>query len=157
MSSAPPNPLPVVLPWVIAGIALFVIASIAGVGTAYLLTTANAVPTVDPARLPSPTVRPTAPPSGRASATPGSSVTAAPTASVTPTSTAVPTDTPAPSPTETAAGPSPTPISYIVKRGDRLGDIAAQFGVTVDAIVELNKLKNPDHIEVGQVLLIPVP
>jgi len=45
----------------------------------------------------------------------------------------------------------------VVKAGDRLRAIAEQFGVTVDSIVELNHLKNPDHIEVGQVLLIPVP
>jgi hypothetical protein len=36
-------------------------------------------------------------------------------------------------------------------------DIAARFGVTVDAIVLLNHLDNPNRIEAGQILLIPLP
>jgi len=44
---------------------------------------------------------------------------------------------------------------YRVQRGDTLQGIAAKFGVSVDAIVELNELENPDAIRVGQILLIP--
>ena len=149
MSSPPQNRWLAVLPWVIAGIALFVIASLGGFGAAYFLSTGQAVATVDPAKLPTPTPVPTPTP---APATPIPNATPTPAASSTPT--AAPTASTAPS---ESAGPSSSPVSYVVQRGDRLSDIAAQFGVTVDAIVELNHLDNADHIEAGQVLLIPVP
>jgi LysM repeat protein len=45
--------------------------------------------------------------------------------------------------------------TYVVKDGDTLASIAAQFGVAEEAIVQLNGLSNPDDIEAGQVLLIP--
>ena len=44
---------------------------------------------------------------------------------------------------------------YTIASGDSLSKIASKFGVTVDEIVELNKIKNPDRIEVGTVILIP--
>jgi LysM repeat protein len=144
-----PDPWPRVLPWVAAGALLFGIAAVAGFGAAYLVTSANAVPTVDPSRLPTPSPRPTP--------TPGPS-TPAPSATATPSASPTGTLTPGPVPSESATvRPSPTPIRYVVKRGDTLSEIAAQFGVSVDAIVELNHLDNPNRIEAGQVLLIPVP
>jgi len=80
--------------------------------------------------------------------TPTPTVTATATATVTPT----PTPTPTRSPTATA---TPEVTAYIVRPGDTLSLIAAQFGVTVEAIMEANGL--PDHmIRVGQELLIPV-
>lgn len=45
--------------------------------------------------------------------------------------------------------------TYIVKRGDTLGDIAKRFNTTVQAIMRINRISNPNRIEVGQVLLIP--
>ncbi|MCD6518314.1 MAG: LysM peptidoglycan-binding domain-containing protein [Anaerolineae bacterium] len=66
--------------------------------------------------------------------------------------TPIPTATPRPLPTPT---PIPTSAMYRVQRGDTLQGIAAKFGVSVDAIVELNELENPDAIRVGQILLIP--
>lgn len=42
--------------------------------------------------------------------------------------------------------------TYKVKRGDYLLRIAAQHDTTVGRLVKLNKIRNPDHIEVGQVL-----
>ena len=46
-------------------------------------------------------------------------------------------------------------IIYItVKRGDTLSEIARQYGTTVDEIVELNDISNPDLIYVGQQLEI---
>lgn len=153
MSSPPQNPWPAVLPWLIAGVALFTVAAVGGFGAAYLLSSGQAVATVDPARLPTPTPAPTPTP-GPATPTPA---TPAATATTTGPS-APPSTTPAASasPTE-PSGPSPSPISYVVQRGDRLANIADQFGVTVEAIVQFNNLDNPDHIEVGQVLLIPLP
>ena len=151
MSSSPSNPLPVLLPWLLAGVVLFIAAALGGFGAAYLLTSANAVPTVDPAHLPTPTP----------SATPIVTLTPVPSESGEPTASAPASPTPqssTPAPSESAEpSPESTPIRYVVKRGDRLTTIAAQFGVGVDEIVELNDLTDPDHIEVGQVLLIPVP
>lgn len=45
--------------------------------------------------------------------------------------------------------------SYIVQRGDTLGDIAAQHGLTVSDLARYNQLRNPNHLRVGQVLVIP--
>ncbi len=44
---------------------------------------------------------------------------------------------------------------YRVRPGDTLFEIAQRFGVSVDLIVQLNRIQNPDIIEVGQNLLIP--
>lgn len=46
---------------------------------------------------------------------------------------------------------------YTVKRGDTLSKIAAALGVTVESIVVLNGLANPDDIQSGQELKIPPP
>lgn len=44
---------------------------------------------------------------------------------------------------------------HIVKAGENLTTIAHQLGVSVEELVELNHLKNPNLIFVGQCLLIP--
>ena len=44
---------------------------------------------------------------------------------------------------------------YTVQRGDILAVIAADRGVTVEAIVDLNELESADAIQAGQVLEIP--
>jgi len=63
------------------------------------------------------------------------------------------------SPTPSTA-PSPTPNlnfeSYQIRPGDTLGAIATSFGVTVEAIIGANNLTNPDVLNVGDVLLIPL-
>ena len=46
-------------------------------------------------------------------------------------------------------------LNYTVQSGETLGSIAAQFGVTIDAIVQANGLANPDDLAVGQELIIP--
>ncbi len=54
--------------------------------------------------------------------------------------------------------PSPEEIKnvvyYTVKRGDTLSKIAGLYGVTVEQIVELNSIQNPNLIYVGEVLQI---
>lgn len=45
---------------------------------------------------------------------------------------------------------------YTVKSGDRLGDIAHRYGVTVIAIMTANNITNPNLIIPGQVLKIPL-
>jgi len=47
--------------------------------------------------------------------------------------------------------------SYAVKLGDTLGQIASQYGVSVDHLLQENDLVDPNVLEVGQVLTIPVP
>ena len=66
--------------------------------------------------------------------------------------TAVPTATQIPIPTVT---PIPASRIYVVKSGDTLQAIADELGVTMDELVELNDLPNPDSIAIGQELLIP--
>lgn len=67
------------------------------------------------------------------------------------TSTLAPIDSP--TPTETLS-PTPTPVLYTVQRNDTLGGIALRFGVSVEAIQELNNMSTT-MIYVGQVLQIP--
>jgi len=69
----------------------------------------------------------------------------------TPTSTATSTPTPTTAPTETA---TPQVTTYNVRTGDTLSLIAAQFGVSVQSIMEANNLPDP-MIQVGQELIIP--
>jgi LysM repeat protein len=60
-----------------------------------------------------------------------------------------------------AKGPTPTPApsvtrrTHLVKAGEYLSLIAQKYGVSVDAIVKANGLKNADAIYAGQVLIIP--
>ena len=49
---------------------------------------------------------------------------------------------------------TPTPVTYTVKSGDTLYEIAAKFGTTVDKLVALNNVKNPNLIYPDQVLII---
>ena len=49
-----------------------------------------------------------------------------------------------------------SPITYVVKRGDNLTRIAGRFGIAVNDILSLNKLRNPEHLAVGMTLRIPV-
>jgi len=53
----------------------------------------------------------------------------------------------------------PPPVAggqvYYVQRGDTLKKIAAKFNTTVDAILQLNHILNPDLIYVGQGITLP--
>ncbi|MGL4911520.1 MAG: LysM peptidoglycan-binding domain-containing protein, partial [Romboutsia sp.] len=56
-----------------------------------------------------------------------------------------------------AAKPVTTPIkhtTYTVKSGDTLSKIAIKYNTTVANLVKLNNLKNPNLINVGQVLIV---
>ena len=58
------------------------------------------------------------------------------------------------------ASPAPTRApaqneTYIVRAGDTLAQIAAQFGVSLQELMRANKLTNPNLISVGQQLVIP--
>src|SRR6188474_1418830 len=114
MSSPPQNPWPAVLPWRIAGIALFTVAAVGGFGAAYLLSTGQAVATVDPAKLPTPTPAPTPTPGP---ATPSPSPTPGPTATTSSPSGPASASPPSSASPSEPTGPSPSPIRYVVKRG----------------------------------------
>ena len=45
-------------------------------------------------------------------------------------------------------------VKYTVQKGDTLSKIAAAYNTTVDKLVELNKLVDPNYIVVGQVLIV---
>jgi len=69
-----------------------------------------------------------------------------------PTEEPAPTDTPVPAPTNT---PSALGQTYTVQAGDIPVDIAARFGITVEALLAANPDANPSNLQVGQVLIIP--
>lgn len=68
----------------------------------------------------------------------------------TPTPAPTPTPTPIPRPT-----PTPTVTVYVVQPGDTLSAIATRFNVTLDDLVEANRIVNPDALQVGQEITIP--
>ncbi len=48
------------------------------------------------------------------------------------------------------------PGEYVVQEGDTLSAIAAAYGLTVGELAAANGLDDPDHVLIGQVLVIPV-
>ncbi|NPV76708.1 MAG: LysM peptidoglycan-binding domain-containing protein [Anaerolineae bacterium] len=75
-------------------------------------------------------------------------VTATPTGIVSPLEQVTPT--PAPTPTS-------TPRTHVVKKGEDLGGIAFQYGVTLAALMEANPEIDPYLLSVGATLIIPAP
>ncbi len=63
--------------------------------------------------------------------------------------------TPTPIPT---TPPAPTPVIYVVAKGDTISKIARKNHVTVEQLLAANpKIKNPDRIKVGDQITIPIP
>ncbi|MBC7236153.1 MAG: LysM peptidoglycan-binding domain-containing protein [Chloroflexi bacterium] len=109
----------------------------------------SAIPTVSPVATPTFTSLPGTP-------TPTPSLTLVP-SSPTPTVTIeiTPTMTPVPL-SPTATQPTLGDVTYTVLWGDNLTGIARRFGVSVEAIMAKNGLRNPNAIFVGQTLVIPL-
>ena len=42
-----------------------------------------------------------------------------------------------------------------VRSGETLSDIAARYDVSVDSLMRLNGIKDPDHVEIGSRLKVP--
>ncbi len=61
----------------------------------------------------------------------------------------------APAPADNAPAAAAPTITHIVQRGESLGSIATNYGVSYLTIAQANHIYNADHIEVGQELLIP--
>ncbi|HUN05405.1 MAG TPA: LysM peptidoglycan-binding domain-containing protein [Aggregatilineales bacterium] len=75
---------------------------------------------------------------------------------VAPTATATRTSAPPTATPNATATPVPPPTtSYTVQRGDTLLKIASRFETTVNALLRLNRISNPNLIFVGQQLQIP--
>ena len=45
-------------------------------------------------------------------------------------------------------------LTYVIKKGDTLSGIAKQYGTTVEELVKLNNIKNPNLINTGNTLII---
>ncbi len=71
--------------------------------------------------------------------------------------TLVPAAVPAPRAVEIVpvAGPTATPVVYVLKRGDNLGAVARKYKVTVSALAAANGIRNPNRVTVGLRLVIP--
>ena len=76
------------------------------------------------------------------------------TASTTSTSTTLAAPTSSTS-TTLATTTTTRPLEYVIQRGDTLNSIAIKFGVTRQALMELNGITNPDKILAGESLKIP--
>ena len=64
-------------------------------------------------------------------------------------------------PTPDNPHPLPTlrtePLQYVVQPGDTLGTIAQRYGVSLEEMVRANSLINPNLLDIGQMLTVPVP
>jgi LysM repeat protein len=84
------------------------------------------------------------------------SVTSEPSVSAEPSASGSASAAPTPTPPGPTPTPAPTPVTYIVQAGDTLNAIAARYGTTAQAIMAANGLTS-EIIQVGQVLIIPIP
>jgi LysM repeat protein len=106
------------------------------------------------------TSQPPATPTPPPTATPVPMPTA--TASPVPAATATPTAEPSPTPTAPAtptATPTPLPPAvtvHVVRPGDTLLSLAAEYGTSVSALAQANALADPNIIYVNQRLLVPL-
>lgn len=60
-------------------------------------------------------------------------------------------------PTTSASEPPSNLRSHQVRSGETLSDIALLYGVSVEEIMEINSISDPDSLGVGQVIYVPVP
>ena len=52
---------------------------------------------------------------------------------------------------------SGTRIIHIVQPGETLAILCKRYGVSVEDLARINNIRNPNHIEVGDALTIPLP
>jgi LysM repeat protein len=55
----------------------------------------------------------------------------------------------------TTSGGSVSGVEHPVQAGETLSEIAAAYGVQTKAIIKANRMKNPDDLKIGQLLIIP--
>ena len=56
---------------------------------------------------------------------------------------------------ERPSRPEPDYVTYVLRPGDTLSEIAARFGTTVSELAGLNHISNPDQIYAGDTIRIP--
>jgi formylglycine-generating enzyme required for sulfatase activity len=57
--------------------------------------------------------------------------------------------------TSTIASPTGAPEVHVVQEGETLSEIAKQYGVTVEALQEVNDISDPTRLQIDQELIIP--
>jgi LysM repeat protein len=125
------------LPWVFTAVVVLLLAVSAGLIAAWVVASLKAVPI---------------PPGAIVTASPVPGATDVPSSAPTPRPSEQPRRTPTPSPHVTQ---EPEPFVHVVQRGDSLSYLADLYGVTVEEIVALNDIQDPNRIRVGRELLIP--
>ena len=126
-------------PWLLAILVVLLLAASGGLVTAWIVATLRAEPVPAVANATS-TPRPEP------------SITLAPSEGPSAIPSQQPRRTPTPTPPLTQ---EPEPFVHVVRRGEYLQYIADLYGVTVEDIVRLNDISNPNRIRPGQRLLIP--
>lgn len=125
------------LPWVLTAVVVLLLAVSAGLIAAWVVASLKAVPI---------------PPGAIVTASPAPGATDLPSGAPTPLPSDQPRRTPTPAPQVT---PEPPPFVHVVQRGEYLTLIADMYDVSVEDIVALNDIKNPNRIRAGRELLIP--
>jgi LysM repeat protein len=54
------------------------------------------------------------------------------------------------------SSPAGAPIIHVVQSGDTISGLALQYDVPADAIIATNQLKNPNFLQLGMELIIPI-
>jgi LysM repeat protein len=65
--------------------------------------------------------------------------------------------TPTLDPTRVYHSPTSGPGTYTVQSGDTMGAIAVRLGISVEALMAANPTADPNMLEIGQVLSLPLP
>lgn len=52
---------------------------------------------------------------------------------------------------------TPSPLTYFVQRGDSLARIAQRFQLPLSELIRSNNLSNPNRLQIGQAIVVPVP
>jgi hydrophobic/amphiphilic exporter-1 (mainly G- bacteria), HAE1 family len=89
--------------------------------------------------------------------TPEPSPTPSPTPEPEPTPEPTPEATPTPEVETPPDEPVGEPQTYVVQEGDTLSQIAAEFGVTIDELIEWNDIEDPNQVFAGAVLFVEDP
>jgi murein DD-endopeptidase MepM/ murein hydrolase activator NlpD len=55
-----------------------------------------------------------------------------------------------------ASPPTQEPTVYVIQRGDTIHSIARRYGISIQALVAVNSIADPDLIYAGQRLIIPI-
>ncbi|MGI6686466.1 MAG: LysM peptidoglycan-binding domain-containing protein [Bacillota bacterium] len=57
-------------------------------------------------------------------------------------------------PTSDPQSNNPAPVQHVVKAGDTLSRIASHYHVTLEHLIKINNITNPNKLKIGQIILI---